>query len=104
MHVASKSSQTTSDCKLNRHSRRAPALHEKPYDVLARALGDVDPLWYCESAVKPTREPPEPRIVAFEHAEQSRDQDAPASAGALEDVRWSELWSAAVGWTYIRRR
>src|SRR5436309_4957262 len=41
--------------------------------MMARALGDVDPLWYCESAVKRTRELPEPRTVAFEHAEQSRD-------------------------------
>src|SRR2546428_7665675 len=93
------------DCKLNDHPRHAPTQDEKPYAIEALALGDVDPRWYCESAVKPTREPPDPRIVAFEHAEQSRDEDAPASAGALmEGLRWSEYWSAAVGWTCTRRR
>src|SRR2546428_5237054 len=81
------------DCKLNDHPRHAPTQDEKPYAIEALALGDVDPLWYCESAVKPTREPPEPRIVAFEHAEQSRDEDAPASAGAL----WRVFDGASIG-------
>src|SRR2546425_2277803 len=44
--------------------------------------GHVDDVWYLESAPKLTRELPGPRIVAIEHAEQSREQDAPAGAGA----------------------
>src|SRR2546422_4073712 len=43
----------------------------------------VDEVWYHESAPKLTWELPGPRIVAIEHAEQSREQDAPAGAGAL---------------------
>jgi hypothetical protein len=82
MHPDPETAPKARDCKLNAHPRYAPAPHEKPYDIGARALGDVAPFWYCESAVKPTREPPEPRTVAFEHAEQSRDEDAPASASA----------------------
>ena len=43
----------------------------------------VDGVWYHESEPKLTWELPGPRIVAIEHAEQSREQDAPAGAGAL---------------------
>jgi len=47
-----------------------------------RALGHVELVWYRESATKLMWELPGPRIVAVEHAEHSRDQDAPAGAGA----------------------
>jgi len=43
----------------------------------------VADVWYRESGPKLTWELPGPRIVAIEHAEQSRDQDAPADAGDL---------------------
>src|SRR5436853_2266817 len=52
------------------------------YDPRAPTPGHVDDVWYLESAPKLTRELPGPRIVAIEHAEQSREQDAPAGAGA----------------------
>src|SRR5437899_6568627 len=42
----------------------------------------VDDVWYHESEPKLTWELPGPRIVAIEHAEQRREQDAPAGAGA----------------------
>ena len=42
----------------------------------------VDDVWYHESEPKLTWELPGPRIVALEHVEQSREQDAPAGAGA----------------------
>ena len=44
--------------------------------------GHVDGVWYLEAEPKLTWELPGPRIVAIEHAEQSREQDAPAGAGA----------------------
>src|SRR2546426_10135129 len=52
------------------------------YHPRAPTPGHVDDVWYLESAPKLTRELPGPRIVAIEHAEQSREQDAPAGAGA----------------------
>jgi len=81
-----KTSETFRDCKLNHHARHAPTQDEKPYAIEALALGDVDPLWYCESAVKPTREPPEPRIVAFEHADQRvRKLSTDSRQGDIDD-------------------
>ncbi len=61
-----------------------PTLHNENSAIIParRALGHVEVVWYRESATKLTRELPGPRIVAVEHAEQSRDQDAPAGAGA----------------------
>src|SRR5438132_308698 len=53
------------------------------YHPRAPTPGHVDDVWYLESAPKLTWELPGPRIVAIEHAEQSREQDAPAGAGAL---------------------
>jgi hypothetical protein len=50
---------------------------------LRRVPADVEKQWYRESVDKQTRELPVPRIVAFEHAEQSRGKDAPAGAGAI---------------------
>jgi len=63
---------------------RWPTLHDENSAIIRgrRALGHVEVVWYRESATKLTWELPGPRIVAFEHAEQSRDQDAPAGAGA----------------------
>ena len=52
------------------------------YHVRAPTPGHVDGVWYHESGPKLTWELPGPHIVAFEHAEQSRDYDAPAGAGA----------------------
>src|SRR5437870_3195556 len=52
------------------------------YHPRAPTPGHVDDVWYLESAPKLTRELPGPRIVAIEHAEQSRERDAPAGAGA----------------------
>src|SRR5215470_18042025 len=52
------------------------------YHLHAPTPGHVDDVWYRESEPKVTRELPGPRIVAIEHAEQSREQDAPAGAGA----------------------
>jgi hypothetical protein len=51
----------------------------------------VDDVWYYESEPKLTWELPGPRIVAVEHVEQSREQDAPADAGAhhREVAPWS---------------
>ena len=47
-----------------------------------RALENVGNVWYAQSARKLTWELPGPRTGAMEPAEQSREQDAPASAGA----------------------
>jgi hypothetical protein len=52
------------------------------YHPRASTPGHVEGVWYRESEPKLTWEPPGPRIVALEHAEQSREQDAPAGAGA----------------------
>ena len=61
------------------------------YHGRAPASGHVDDVWYRESEPKLTWELPGPRIVAIEHAEQSREHDAPAGAGALavEVTPWS---------------
>jgi hypothetical protein len=61
-----------------------PTLHDENSAVIParRALGHVELVWYRESATKLTWELSGPRIVAVEHAEQSRDQDAPGGAGA----------------------
>jgi len=63
------------------------ALWPTPHHENARCLPRVErsnhvggPYWYRESADKLTGELPVPRIVASEHAEQSRDADAPACA------------------------
>src|SRR5262249_17164267 len=47
-----------------------------------RALENVGNVWYAQSARKLTWELPGPRTGAMEPAEQSRERDAPASAGA----------------------
>ena len=52
------------------------------YYPRAPTSGHVDGIWYHESGPKLTWELPGPRIVASEHAEQSREQDAPAGVGA----------------------
>src|SRR5262245_48696809 len=52
------------------------------YHLRAPTSGHVAKVWYRESASKLTWELPGPRIVALEHAEQSRDQAAPAGGGA----------------------
>src|SRR5262249_16811750 len=59
-------------------------LHDENWAIIParRAPGNVGFVWYRESAPKLTWELPGPRIVAIEHAEQSRDQDAPVGAGA----------------------
>ena len=50
--------------------------------LAARQLpGNVGPLWYCESANNLPWELSAPRIVALEHAEQSRANEAPPGAG-----------------------
>src|SRR5262245_66522447 len=63
------------------------ALRSTPHHENGRCLPRVEgtnhvggPYWYRESDDKLTGELPVPRIVAFEHAEQSRDADAPACA------------------------
>src|SRR5262245_53955242 len=52
------------------------------YHLRAPTSRQVADIWYRESEPKLTWELPGPRIVALEHAEQSRDQAAPADAGA----------------------
>ena len=52
------------------------------YHSSAPTSGYVDDVWYRESGPTLTWELPGPRIVAIEHAEQSREQDASAGAGA----------------------
>jgi transposase len=52
------------------------------YHSSAPTSGYVDDVWYRESGPKLTWELPGPRIVAIEHVEQSREQDASAGAGA----------------------
>jgi hypothetical protein len=46
-----------------------------------RPPGNVGTVWYRESGQNLTWELPAPRIVAFEHAEQTRDRDAPPGGG-----------------------
>src|SRR3989442_7511786 len=48
-----------------------------------RALADGGVAWCRESVDKLPQEPPAPRSGAGEHVEQSRAEDAPASAGAI---------------------
>jgi transposase len=52
------------------------------YHSSAPTSGYVDDVWYRESGPTLTWELPGPRIVAIEHVEQSREQDASAGAGA----------------------
>ena len=49
--------------------------------AVRRMPGNVGPLWYRESANNLTWELSAPRLVAIEHAEQSRANEAPPGAG-----------------------
>lgn len=69
-----------------------PCRMEMGYPVRASARTRRRRDWYRESAYKLTRELPAPRLGASEPVEQSRDADAPASAGTTlqgEVSRWN---------------
>ena len=74
---------------------RWPTLHDENSAIIParRPPGNVGLVWYRESEPKLTRELPGPRIVAFEHAEQSRDEERSYGRRrtiAAEVTPWSE--------------
>src|SRR3989442_10476742 len=62
-----------------------------------RALADGGVAWYRESADKLPQEPPAPRTGAREPVEQSRAEDAPASADAISREEASDGPDAGAG-------
>jgi hypothetical protein len=58
-----------------------PCIMKVGYHCGRRPPGNVGTVWYRESVQNLTWELPAPRIVAFEHAEQTRDRDAPPGSG-----------------------
>jgi hypothetical protein len=58
-----------------------PCIMKVGYHRGGFAAGQRRTVWYCESAQNLTWELSAPRIVAFEHAEQTRDRDASPGGG-----------------------